>query len=122
MKLLFVLLFSFCVSSVFAQRAVYKNDTLSYKERRFVVGDTVNVSYGSGADGKFVFIYMGSGIGGVTPMESNFSKSQVRIDKIYKSGGRLLVRGKVLESSVNIFGGNKVFIEPEGAIDKKEVE
>jgi hypothetical protein len=32
------------------------------------------------------------------------------------------MRGKVLNSNVNALGGNKVFIMPEGAIDKKEID
>jgi hypothetical protein len=121
MKHLIIALLLLSAFSSKAQKAVLKNDTLTYNNKSFTVGDTVNISYGSGTDGKFVFAYMGSGLGGVTPMESNFSKSEVKIDKIYKSGGRLLIRGKVLNSTVNILGGNKVFIEPEGAIDKKEI-
>jgi hypothetical protein len=108
--------------AAFSQKAKIINDTLNYKERRIAVGDTLNIGYGSGESGKFVFITMGSGIGGSAALESQFAKSQVKIDKIYKNSSGIWVRGKVLESNVNRLGGNKVFIEPEGAIDKREID
>lgn len=111
-----------CPAFCIAQRATVQDGVLTYKDSHISVGDTVNIAYGSGQDGKFVFVLMGSGLGGTEPLESNFSKSEVVVDKIYKSSGRYLVRGKVLHSGVGALGGNKIFIEPEGAIDKKEIE
>lgn len=121
MKAIFTITIILIGQVVFGQKATLVNDTLTYIGKHYVVGDTINVSYGSGNNGQFVFVYMGSGLGGITPLQANFSKSAVKVDKIYKSGGRLLIRGKVLDSNVNMLGGNKVFIEIEGAIDKKEV-
>jgi hypothetical protein len=120
----YLLALSLFVSLVsLGQRASLSNDTLSYKDRHFAVGDTINVLYGSGADGKFVFVSSGSAMGGVTPLDASQSKLVTKIDKMYKSSGRLLIRCKVLEGlAKNPLGGNKVFIEPEGAIDKKEIE
>jgi hypothetical protein len=123
MKYLIVaLLFSFNPFLIWAQRATFSNDTLKYKDRHFTVGDTVNVAYGSGQDGRFVFLSMGSGIGGTSALESQFSKSQLKIDKIYKNSSGIFVRSKVLNSNVGVLGGNKVFIQIEGALDKKEID
>lgn len=120
MKYIIFLLILPCTT--YAQKVKLIGDTLFYKERRWIAGDTVNVAYGSGTDGKFVFLSMGSGVGGTEPLESQFSNSQIKIDKIYKNSSGVFVRGKVLESNVNALGGNKVFIQIEGAVDKKEID
>lgn len=117
MKAALFLLIAFSFSSAYGQKASFTDNVLSYKDHHFSVGDTINISYGSGTDGKFVFVLIGSGLGGTTPLESNFSKSQIVVDKIYKSGGGYLIRGKMQGLSVS-----KFFIIPEGAIDKKEIE
>jgi len=121
-RLILVLLFLSAITC-YGQRAKYANDTLTYKDLKFITGDTVNVAYGSGENGKFVFIFSGSAMTGTEPLSANNSKLTTRIEKIYKSSGRLLIRCKVLEGMVkNPLGGNKIFIEPEGAIDKKEID
>jgi hypothetical protein len=117
MKIALTLVGLLFMANAYSQKAVYSDKILSYKDHHFAVGDTVNVAYGSGTDGKFVFVSIGSGLGGVSPLESDYSKTQVVIDKIYKSGGRYLIRGKAEGVALN-----KFFIEPEGAIDKKEIE
>lgn len=113
----------FAATTVSAQRASLKNDTLTYKDRHFIVGDTINIAYGSGTNGVFVFISIGTAMLGVKPLEANNSKLIVQVEKMYKSSGRLLLRCKVIEGidKVPLVISDKIFIEPEGAIDKKEL-
>lgn len=120
MKSLTLILLGLSSLTAFSQRATFKNDTLTYKDRKFVVGDTVNLGYGSGENGRFVFVSTGSGIGGTTPAEAANSKSVLVIDKIYKNSSGLWVRAKIIEGPKGL---SKAFINSiEGAVDKKEID
>lgn len=117
MKLLLLCAVLLCAGTTFSQRATLQDDVLTYKDRKFTIGDTLRVQYGSGQDGKFVFIQFGNMLS-PTPLEASGSNAIALVDKIYKSGGRILMRAKVIEGQK----GGKLFIEPEGSIDKKEIQ
>jgi len=99
-----------------------ENDTLYYLSYKFAKGDTIQLSYGSNPKKDFAFVFMGSGMSGVTPLETKWAKSFVVADKVYSVQGKSWIRGKVTNSSVNLIGSNKVFIDIEGAIDFKELK
>lgn len=105
-----------------AQHPVLQNDTVYYKNAKIFVGDTVHLAYGSGASKEFVFVYMGSGLTGVTKLDASWAKYDVKIDKISHQGSKITVRGFLLDAKgANTMGSNKIFIQPEGAIDNNEV-
>ena len=79
--------------------------------------------YGSSPKKEFIFVSIGSVLSGVTPLQSTWSKRVVKIDKVYKQSGKLYARGILLDApGLRLVGGNKIFIEVEGAIDNKEVK
>lgn len=94
-------------------------DTLFYSDRKFVVGDTLQLWYGSAANKDFAFVYIGSGLSGVNLAPAAWSKSMVKIDKVYKTQGKYYARGKVLDAALL---GSKLFIDIEGAVDNKELK
>lgn len=115
------LIFGFlCLSmSVFGQRAQLLNDTVYYQSAKFYVNQVINLSYGSNQDKSFAFVRFGSGMSGVTPAHSSLSKSEVLIDKVYKTGSKYYFRGKIINGSPTF--GMKLFVDIEGAIDNKEL-
>lgn len=104
-----------------AQTAELKKDTVYYNGAKIAKGDTVQIWYGS-SDKKFVYVNMGSALTGITPLDPQFAKYKVLVDRVYRTDGKCYARGKVLNSSVNALGGNKVFIDIEGAIDNSEIK
>ena len=114
-----LLLFAF---SLDAQKASFKNDTAKYNGRTFVVSDTLTLGYGSQANKNFAFITIGSSITGVTDLDKQWAKNNAVIDKIYKGMGQsIIIRAKLVDKTVNLIGGNKLFINMEAAIDNKEI-
>ena len=88
----------------------------------YAVGDTINLGYGSQANKNFAFIQIGSMMTGVTDLDKGWSKAEAIIDKIYKKGKTVFFRAKLIDKTVNAIGGNKLFIDLEGAIDNKELK
>lgn len=110
-------------SSVSAQRATLENDTAKYNNVSYYVDKVVNLYYGSANDKTFAFVFVGSGMTGVTKLQSHWSKYPVKIDKVYKTGGKVYFRGVALnESGNNAIPMNKVFVDIAGAVDFKEIE
>lgn len=105
----------------FAQRATLVNDTANYMGKKYAVGDTVYLFYGSNTDKSFAFVKQGSGMAGFTKLESKRSKGGVLIDKIIKQQGKITLRGKYLDVDISGGGINKMFIDLEGAVDNKEL-
>jgi len=116
-SILVLLLITF---SLKAQRATFQNDTVKYNERIFAVNDTISLGYGSKADKNFAFIRIGSGIS-ATELDKNWAKNDAIIERIYLQGRTIYIRAKLLDKTVNLLGGNKLFINIEAAIDNKEI-
>lgn len=122
-KVMFSIAAILILSIAHAQRASINNDTITYLQKSYHVGDTLQLGYGSGNNKIFSFIQMGSALSGTNPLTSNWAKSDVVIDKVYKSRGKCYTRGKIINSgTLNLIGGNKVFIDIEGAVDNKELQ
>ncbi|HMH21217.1 MAG TPA: hypothetical protein VK563_05555 [Puia sp.] len=109
-----------CTGTAFAQRATISNDTAFYNGKRYAVGDSVNLAYGSDQGKKFAFVKMGGALIGMRHLESRFYKATVKIDKVFTQLGKCYLRGKMVDQSLP--PGYKVFIELEGAIDNKEIK
>ena len=119
--LLSVLLFT--VSIGFSQTIKFEQDTIFYGAYKVFAGKDVQLFYGSSPKKEFIFFSIGSVLSGVTPLQSTWSKRVVKIDKVYKQSGKLYARGILLDApGLRLVGGNKIFIEVEGAIDNKEVK
>jgi hypothetical protein len=119
-QILFLLLISVSVN---AQRATIENDTLKYKGVNYYKDKVIDVSYGSGQDKKFAYIYTGSGLAGLTPMLPTWSKYQMKIDKVMNQSGKPFVRGILLnDKGGNAIPMNKIFIDIMGAVDFKEID
>lgn len=114
MKVLQLLFLLIAINSNGQDKPVFENDTLSYKDQKFYVGQEVKLSYGSTSNKDFAFVYSGSGMSGVTPAPANFAKSTGKIDKVYKQQGKYFFRAKVE-------GSGKIFVDIEGAVDNKEL-
>ena len=108
--------------TMMAQRATSANDTARYMDRSFAVGDTILLGYGSKADKDFAFISMGSIMTGVKDLNKSWSKNEAVIDKVYTMRKTVYLRAKLTDKTVNMVGGNKLFIDLEGAIDNKEIK
>jgi len=120
MNKLLLVLFLICSSSCFAQKASIDNDTASYNGKRYIVGDTINLAYGSDQGKKFAFVQMGGALLGLRRLESAHSKGQVKVDKVFKQQGKCYLRGKMIDRPMQ--PGYKVFIDLEGAVDNKEMK
>lgn len=119
--LLSVLLFTMSIG--FSQTIKFEQDTISYGEYKVFAGKDVQLGYGSSPKKEFIFISIGSVLTGVTPLQSTWSKRVVKIDKVYKQSGKFYARGILLDApGLRLVGGNKIFIEVEGAIDNKEIK
>lgn len=119
MKNIVLLAFSLLTINCFAQRPALDKDTLSYIGKRYIVGDTVTLAYGSDPNKKFAFIQIGSALLGLSALEKGYAKQSLVLDKVYKQGGKFYMRGKLIEGSMP---GYKIFIDVEGAIDNKELK
>lgn len=122
MKKITLIVFLFVAITANAQHAKIENDTAYYGNSKFAKGDTVHLGYGSDSKKDFVFVLIGSGMTGLTPLQSSWAKKDVQIDKIYKSMGKIFLRGIMLDAKgLRALGGNKIFIDIEGSIDNKEL-
>lgn len=86
-----------------------ENDTLYYNDHKFYEGKEIKLGYGSGPKKEFIFVY----ISGTATAEAIYSKTVIKIGKIYKTGGKYFVKGKGDKQ--------KFYIDIEGAIDNKEL-
>ena len=121
-KLLFSIGLLLIAFSIKAQKATIQNDTARYNGRTFVVNDTITLGYGSKENKDFAFIQIGSGLSGVRYLQAQWAKNYAVIDKIYKGMGQsIIIRAKLVDKTVNLLGGNKLFINMEAAIDNKEI-
>ena len=120
MNKIFLALSLICSSSCLAQRASIDNDTASYNGKRYIVGDTINLAYGSDQGKKFAFVQMGGALLGLKRFQSTYSKGQVKVDKVYKQLGKCYLRGKMIDQPMP--PGYKIFIDLEGAVDNKEMK
>lgn len=119
MKRLLILVLSFIVINSYAQdKPVLENDTISYAGKKFWVGQEVTLGYGSGNNKQFVFVFMGSGMTGVDPVEATFAKTTFKVDKVYKQNGKFLIRGRFIDTPGMI---SKMFADIERAVDNKEL-
>ncbi len=108
--------------SAYSQHASISEDTAFYMDHKFVKGDTLTLAYGSGPKKDFIFVSIGSGLSGFDPLPSDWSKSDIYIDKIYKMGKKVYLRGLSVDNkAVNLLGSGKIVIDLEGAIDNKEL-
>lgn len=101
-----------------AQHASIDKDTVVYNGKKYCVGDTVHLGYGSAGDKDFAFVQMGGALMGLHKLDRRFSKSDVVITKALTRGGKVFLRGKATEGMPP---GYNVFIEVEAAVDNKEV-
>ena len=122
-KLFLTLVITLIIGVTYGQRAKIENDTAYYGAIKYYEGLEVQLLYGSDNKKDFVFVKMGSSMTGFRPVESKWAKYVVKIDKIMKQQGKVIARGVVQDAgSLNAIGGNKVFIDIEGAIDNKEIK
>jgi hypothetical protein len=106
-----------------AQKATIDQDTVTYMGKSYHLGDTLQLGYGSGNNKDFAFVQMGSAMTGTNPLKNNWSKSEFVVDKVYKFHGKCYLRGKTINSgATNLLGGNKVFVDVEGAVDNNELK
>lgn len=55
----------------------------------------------------------------MSDLQKEYSKNEAVIDKVYKKEKSVFLRAKITDKMVNIMGGNRLFIDLEGAIDNK---
>ena len=119
MKQLLILLF--ITSTAYGQKATLSKDAATYQDISYKVGDTVHLGYGSNSNKNFAFIQIGSVMTGVADLDKAWAKADAVINKIYKTQGTIFLRAKLIDKTVNAMGGNRLFINLEGAIDNKEL-
>lgn len=116
-KILSILFFALILFNANAQdRATIDGDTARYLGKSYVVGDTIQLGYGSKSNKDFAFIQMGTLMSGVSDMDKGFAKSDVIILSVYKVRKQIYLKAKVPGTM-----GNKAFIDLEGAVDNKEI-
>jgi hypothetical protein len=118
MKYTIFFLSMLCALSATAQHASIDKDTVSYNGKKYCIGDTVHLGYGSGGNKDFAFVQMGGALMGLHKLDRRFSKADVVVTKTLTRGGKIFLRGKATEGMPP---GYNVFIEVEGAVDNKEV-
>lgn len=114
---------------VFAQKASFNENTVSYLGITYKIGSVVHLGYGSGSNKDFAFINYGTSVGGINvpglykKAKVNWSKSEVEIDKIEKKSGGVWLRCKPMDKNKTIGSmlGGKIYINLEGAVDNKEI-
>ncbi len=112
----------FCSSTIIAQRsATYENGKAIYNGKTYAVGDTIQLGYGSNPNKSFSFVHIGSAIQGMSALNSAWSKYPATIEKVIKNGKTIGLKAKLVNKNVNALGGNKLWIDLEGAIDNKEI-
>ncbi|MBC7588865.1 MAG: hypothetical protein H7178_10970 [Chitinophagaceae bacterium] len=121
-KMILILIMAVMAISANAQHAKVDNDTAKYENRTYALSDTITLGYGSKPDKSFGFISIGSAFTGVTDLDKGWSKFEAVIDKVYTKGKKVYLRAKLVDKTVNALGGNKLFIDLEGAIDNKELK
>lgn len=120
MRFMTIILLLVC-GSVSAQKATATKDTAYYKDFKYTKGDTLLIGYGSKSNKEFAFIQMGSLMAGLEDLQKHFSKTEAVIDKITVSNKKVTIRAKSTDKTVGALGGNKVFIDIEGAVDNGEI-
>jgi len=110
----------FTILTLEAQKATIKNDTAKYNGRNFTLNDTIMLGYGSKSDKSFAFIQIGSALQ-VRDLNAGWAKNNAVIEKVSIQGNSVILRAKLTDKTVNLIGGNKLFINLEAAIDNKEL-
>lgn len=112
-----------------AQKASLTDDVATYLGKSYKTGDIIHLAYGSGNNKEFAFVNYGKSVGGINlpglyhHANTNWSKAELEILKVYKTSGVLWLKCKPMnmESSIGSVLGNKIFINLEGAVDNKEI-
>lgn len=121
--ILFVFLAAAINLTANAQRAKFlPGDTVEYLGNKYYAGKEVTLGYGSAADKSFVFIYLGSGLGGYTKVQAGWAKEVIVISKVQQARGKCSAVGTFKENKQVHAMGSKLLIDIEGAIDNKELQ
>lgn len=115
MKILLLSLTLISLSAISQEPAKIENDTLYYAGQKYWEGKEIRMGYGSAQNKDFAFINFSSGLS-ASPAGAGWSKSVIKIDKIYKQQGKCYIRGKIKGLAMN-----KAIVDIEGAIDNKEL-
>lgn len=118
-KIAFLLGFvCFGISMVTAQEAVYKNDTLIYKNIKIYPMQKIQLLYGTKPDKSFVFVYSSKRLD--DPLPAIVSKQKGGILKIIKQHSKYYAVGYL--SDVPAYLAKEIVIDVEGAIDFNEIK
>ncbi len=115
MKILTIICLMITFSAISQEPAKIENDTLYYAGQKYWEGKEIRMGYGSAQNKDFAFINFSSGLS-ASPAGAGWSKSVIKIDKLYKQQGKCYIRGKIKGLAMN-----KAIVDIEGAIDNKEL-
>lgn len=106
------------------------NDTITYNTVKYYPGRLVQMFFGSGKGGEFVYAFVGGRSriikdfkkSDLYPLSSHFAKAKIKIDKVYYLNGICYARGALLDKSTGEgFDDHYVYIDVKGVIDHREV-
>ncbi|SEN49743.1 hypothetical protein SAMN05192574_103344 [Mucilaginibacter gossypiicola] len=118
-KIAFLLSFIFWdIGMTFAQDAVYKNDTLIYKNIKIYPLQKIQLLYGAKPDKSFVFVSGSKSMN--DPLPAILSKQKGGILKIIKQHSKYYAVGYVSDAPAYL--GKEIVIDIEGAIDCNEIK
>lgn len=101
---------------------MFSKDTIKYQGRTYAVGDTITLGYGSKSNKDFAFITIGGLLTGVEDLGRHWAKNEAVIEKVYKNNKQTYMKAKLVDKTINAIGGNKLYVDLEGAVDNKEIK
>ena len=129
-KFVVAALMGFMCCSLASRSQTVVNDTITYNTVKYYPGRHIQMFFGSGKGGEFVYAFVAGKSRVVKdfkksdlyPLSSHFARSKVVIDKVYYLNGICYARGALLDRSTGEgFDEHYIFIDVKGVVDHREV-
>jgi hypothetical protein len=126
-SLLIAVILICCLTESRSQTIV--KDTIYYNNLKYFPGRQVQIFFGSGENGEFVYAFIGGRSriikdfrkSDLYPLSEHFAKVKILIDRVYSIGDKYYARGALMDHTGKGFDDHYVYIEVKGAVDNREV-
>ncbi len=129
MKILLVAAIMLC-SITLSKSQTIENDTITYKNLKYFPGRVIQIFFGSGQNGEFVYAFVGGRSriikdfrkSDLYPLSEHFANTKIMVDKVYTIGNTFFARGALIDRSTGKgFDDHYVYIDVKGAVDNREI-
>ncbi len=116
--------------SLVSKSQTIENDTIYYHKIKYYAGREVQIFFGSGKNGEFLYAFVGGKSRIIKdfrrtdlyPLSDHFAKAKIKLDKVYTIGNIFYARGALINwTTGDGFNDHFVYIDVKGAVDNREV-